>query len=1628
MACSIFRNKETGEVTKVLAPNGKESQLYNDLVELVEANPELAQNDPYVNKVLEEGLVKEASPKELALAMWSKVYTKPFKDWFGDSKVVDENGEPLLVYHGSKQEFTEFDETRGGLLTPIFRKGFFFTPNKQYAQEFGEFSYPVVLRGDKPIKTKALLNRKEAMDIFEDPRTNYDLIIGEEKPDAESKFENNIPVYVVPQDSPNQIKSVFNTGAFSSTTNNIYYQLENEGRESKEDIAAALVPVLDKYGIKLSDLQHYAEVTGKTINESVVALADPFRKVIAVAKGKMDSTTLPEELAHIVIENNVDGYEMERALKYVEGTNEYAKEADRYRDKYKADDPQADETIIETKVKKEILGKILGKHILKNIERDGDNALMRMLRRMWNNFLSLFKDRDTRELENQLDRLATDILDVDRATVTSDVTLRGSLYTENPNMEIVVEGQRVGAISLENRGSELRINYIELDAAHRNQGIGEKAYTELGEIANTNGLQLVSDEKKTSASHAVWRKLERKGKAQKKGNKYYYVPTGVYYALDESGKKLLDDLIISLNARIKRLSKRGVSGKKVREQRRALSRELEKGHAELGIVKFLRLLAEDSDEAISYIQQITKDPRLFDYFTSPNTSEARLKQLMKEVQGNKITAKKVSQLHEFITYYEPYLKDLEAYIGLESKLSEYKRKPILKAIRSELEKFRQIESFKNNVRAEAAENAVREAYAGELRLNINDENIDQQIIDRIGYDWKAELYEYTKDSPKLEYWFGSLRDASDQILRIIHAMLIRIKQRVHENTINFGKSMIEKAQELGLDYQSFNWAFERVVGKEAYIDHMIKVNKLEGKEAEKYKEEQMKKVPDDASYYTGYFVSPWLARKWDEAKAKFHTDLHEKYEYPEDFEDRLDLKDYFRDLKARSLSGETLTEHQKAELNKFESYNKEIAEWYFANTQPVDNLNEAIDRRKKLLSKKEFAEWKRANIGTSYSKDRKPFNYYKGELVRPSTGRTRINPYDGSRVKTNDYTNKDWNKLSDNQKEFIKWMLQKKAEMDKDLPTSRTHATKAPQITESFIDIMHNQKGDMLRRIGINIKEGLEIQDEDYLQGEEPERRPDGSIVRYVPIRFTSMKDTNLISTDLMSSMIAYYEMTENYKEMTAKLPEFEVIQQQIGARTLLTRKGAKEGVVTNTYQTLNSFLDMNVSEMRKADLEWGGINWTAALNKVAQYVRANNLAWNLATQFTNMVSSTGFSWIEDIVGEHTTVKSKAWAHKEFWKRENFPSLMQDVMNPVPNNKMYMLMQHIGIAEDLRATFDNLDKAKATRMMTDAGSYKGYQVGDFVVKSKVMLAAMHNYRQYKGKFYTKRNFDKLNLDVDYYSLPSAYDKVSVKDGRLHIDLSENEKLKLFSRIEYISNVVDGRLSPADYAAIHQHAVFSLIAIHRNWLFSGIQRRYRKRGFNFMTGEMEEGHFNVVGRKGLSVFRMIKQMFANEATMEDLRVKLANGWQNMDDIEKIALKRVITEFSFAVVAAGIAVILNKLADDEDDVYALDLAAYLANRTAVEAGAFYNPQEFITVIKDPFVPLRVMEYGLNFMDILDGEDIERGPWEGWSKRERFFARLFPGVKGIQTMYDPSAPNQFLKSKPLKQLYNLSEQIVE
>jgi hypothetical protein len=87
-------------------------------------------------------LAPNGKPSNLTPEQYKLVRTPEFKAWFGDwendpensSKVVDFNGEPLVVYHGTDVKFNQFDLTKVGEGSDLLGKGIYLTENKKVAE------------------------------------------------------------------------------------------------------------------------------------------------------------------------------------------------------------------------------------------------------------------------------------------------------------------------------------------------------------------------------------------------------------------------------------------------------------------------------------------------------------------------------------------------------------------------------------------------------------------------------------------------------------------------------------------------------------------------------------------------------------------------------------------------------------------------------------------------------------------------------------------------------------------------------------------------------------------------------------------------------------------------------------------------------------------------------------------------------------------------------------------------------------------------------------------------------------------------------------------------------------------------------------------------------------------------------------------------------------------------------------------------------------------------------------------------------------------------------------------------------------------------------------------------------
>lgn len=206
-------------------------------------------------------LAPNGKPSNLTEKQYAQVRTKAFKRWFGDwendpanaSKVVDKNGEPLVVYRAG-----EINED-GTLRTSY--EAYYFTPSKSYAEQYEEQyaeqenisihsfflkanSINNIVNGARPI-IRSDGKKVSKRGLFEMPWSKEDVnIILEGKEAAYSDGE-----YLIP--NSNQIKSATdNSGLFSRQNNNIYDPEPN----GYLVFTNALNKLASLYGIKFNDI------------------------------------------------------------------------------------------------------------------------------------------------------------------------------------------------------------------------------------------------------------------------------------------------------------------------------------------------------------------------------------------------------------------------------------------------------------------------------------------------------------------------------------------------------------------------------------------------------------------------------------------------------------------------------------------------------------------------------------------------------------------------------------------------------------------------------------------------------------------------------------------------------------------------------------------------------------------------------------------------------------------------------------------------------------------------------------------------------------------------------------------------------------------------------------------------------------------------------------------------------------------------------------------------------------------------------------------------------------------------------------------------------------------------------
>jgi len=1077
-----------------------------------------------------------------------------------------------------------------------------------------------------------------------------------------------------------------------------------------------------------------------------------------------------------------------------------------------------------------------------------------------------------------------------------------------------------------------------------------------------------------------------------------------YYSLDKKRNELSDVIVNLKRQRSKVLQLKSKFDKTdglfesdkrkvvLDKQITFLTQEIMNNNTDRNVIDYLNEVLNDTNEIVTWLSDY-KVISILDYKVNVTGEEKELKQFVSNpyykdgFDISQVSIRALSDARDYVHNYTYITTVLDNIVSNNVRLTEGEKLSISTYITNINSRLTFINNEVENLDKLKSQELI-ESLVKETGVAYDYKDLPQSIKNTL------QDYEQEKDINAAEVWFGPMGMVNSTLSRLVDGVFNLIYNNARIKTIDFSNTFLNKFKSyIGKD---MSFIAEKYDGKTTgdFIDeyHWGQWNIARKTKLEELAKDDKYNFPKDAFDRGEEFDS---VKVYNDYKKELKVKLKE---LQDELEDAGKLTKKSKALQENVKKIEDLIKHYDAKSEIIDSYLEEIGKWYNDNTQPRHNVNEIIDHYKTILSKDDFNIWYERNVIVN---SKNIVMYYKGELIQPS----------------NAWKNKDFSRLNAEQKRIVAELKTYKKEFDDmvGLPSN----TLMPQMYQSMLNSLYDGK---LSNIGTNLGGQLKraftrTSDDTQFEPDQEMRhfQEDNRIVSYIGSRYTKrLNNPEHISTDILGSMIGYAQMAYEFKEKMQRIDQFELIAQKM-KKTKYANTSNK--LSSNSLERLTNHLEVHMmgKEEKVREIDIPGTNLKINVNKVVakfnKFISHTNLAFGGITQLANIITSNINGLLETILGQHITGKSVQFALKEFTKLYSTETI-KEFGKTIKTNKLDLMMRYFGLSESADATFNDLDKHILMRKPVSNVAYAGYEAGSYYINGIALISILNNNRFYDGKLYTEQAFKDLQNNISFDSLPSAYDSIVVKNGKLELlGLKASELNLLINKVRDLSKKLDGKLTKEDYAMAHTNIVGMSALMHRNWMIDGAFRRMKARGLNFKTGEIDEGYW-------VTTLDLMSKFLYSKEKLKVLANLRAN-YKKLSRDQQLGLNRTLLDLASIGTMIAVAGFIFNGGDDDDDESSQFLA-YLSNRVLLEVSSFYNPFEILYAVTDPIVSARQMETLMHLGNAINFEEIERGKWEGYTRAEKYWYSLIPGVKGYMQTQDTESSNQFLKNKQLSWLY--------
>lgn len=809
-------------------------------------------------------------------------------------------------------------------------------------------------------------------------------------------------------------------------------------------------------------------------------------------------------------------------------------------------------------------------------------------------------------------------------------------------------------------------------------------------------------------------------------------------------------------------------------------------------------------------------------------------------------------------------------------------------------------------------------------------------------------------------WLDALAETSDSILSIIDVMVKDAKQRGRLKTLTETKNLVKLQKELeNAGIPSTNFMYER------------------------------------------------------DFSGKISGSIVQEFNYAEYYKQRQLFFDKNPRPKRESFKSGKDGDRSWAIANK--NWRKAVATWFAENNQPHPSKEEVIQAKKvefdKLypnnakLSGQKLQEWLNNNTIITDVIDPESgefFIKYIKELSSPS-----------EKYKSQQYKDILANFVMKKYYDTINDLVKTK---DNGVPSVYKLGNLAPQVRKDYYErlfIVDKEGKKSLKNvvaIGKETKTSLgelvirHENDNDFGLTDE-----NNQPINFLPVNYIrKLSDSNNLSLDMTSSMVAYLYSINDFSEMSKIIDVLEFTRDVIGERKVLTgkfdpitlfnkegEKGktiSKEGKESLAYQRIIDYMDMTVyGRLKKDQGSWGQVDKGKLADAINTYTSLNSLALNIYSSIANVTVGNANIRMEAMAGEFVSNKDLFQADKIY--TIELPKVLSEIGQRLDDSKLTLWVEHMDTLQNYNRDYRNIDAGRSTvfsRLMKTSSLYFLNHAGEHYIQTRMSLALAINTKVVDLLGNEMNLWDAFEVVDNKLVLKQGIKKVGKEgtglfreneDGQ---DVTEKDIIRFINRQNFINKRLHGIYNDVDKSAIQAGALGRLVIMFRKFIKPGWNRRFAKLTYNEEGEIYTEGYYATLGRFISNMYKELKEG----------KFSLIKNWGNLETYEKRNFLRLATEWAYTIAAITAAGILTQLADDDDDNYMLNLAAYESYRMYSEMRFFTSFTEMWRIVKSPSAAVYQVDKISRFLQIWNwGDEVKRGKYKGLNRFEVGLLELVP-----------------------------------